>query len=202
MSSPSSVRFTDNTADGEEPLVRTSNLPSQLSESTFRTYEPHISRAVRDWPKETQWHPNDMVGLNGQRLSPHTFVARFRDSLVSLKRFAWTTYVDTPKLWSISGQYCCSYAPDGTVWFRARGRRGRPLDMVQEARERMEMVVPEWEAPTQEEVRALCLLIDAKRINGPIVLRTQLPDDMITSLEGEFSVGIVWHEDRKVTVVT
>ncbi len=205
MTPPSSlVPSSDNTP--EQGQVRTSNLPPQLSEATFRFYEPFINSAVKRWPEETQWHHDVMKNEEGKTVSPHTFIARFRDALVSLKRFGWTTYIDTNKLWSIAGKHCCAYGEDGSVWFKERGRRGRPLDMVDEARKHNHPaaapVVQSWRTPSDDEVRALALLIDGGRLVGPFLLHTQLNDETITALENEFNVAFVWDDLQKVTIVT
>ena len=203
--SDSLVPQVDNTPQSR--VVRTSNLAPQLSEPTFRIYEPHIARAVKEWPNETQFTNEAMTDLNGKRLSPHTFVARFRDALVSLKRFGWPTYVDTNKLWSMAGQHCCAYAPDGTVWFKWRGRRGRPMDLVGEARDRMAPVDPqlvvEWHPPiTEEDLHALATLIGSGKVVGPVILHVQVPAETVAALEATNNVVFHWDEGRKVMVVT
>lgn len=177
------------------------NLPPQLSEGTFRVYEPHIDRAVRAWPTETSWSPSAMTDLAGRRLSPHTFVARFRDAVVSLKRFGWDTYIDTAKLRSMSGAHVLAYDADGTVWFRARGRRGRPLEQVAPAPSGASPAPP-WAHPSDDELRALCLLLSCGRLVGPFTLSTQVPAETIKALEAEFNVALVWDDAVGVTVVS
>jgi len=183
------------------------SLPSHLSERTFRILEPHIFRAVKRWPDETQFARADMQGEGGALLSPHTFAARFRDALTSLKRFGWTTDIDTVKLWSITGSFVVAFANDGTVWFKARGRRGRPTELTQEARALgvsagAYLVTEPWLNPSQEELDALCLLITPGRIVGPVILSTLVDAEACASLEATHNVAVVVHTEHQQTVIT
>lgn len=182
-------------------------IPSHLSEATFRIYEPHIKRAVERWPEETQYPPEAFVDLSGSRLSPHTWVARFRDAVVSVKRFKWDTNIDTHKLWSISGQHSLSVSGDGTVWFKHRGKAGRPATYPEEARALgytidADVVRIPWQGWSPEEVRALCTLIDKGRLTGPFLLVGSVDPALVIELEDSMNVSLLFDEKGGKTVVT
>lgn len=191
--------------------MNTSTLPYHLSERCFRAYEPHIRKAVAAWPQETQFSAAVMTDEEGKRFSPHTFAARLRDSLVSLKRYGWATDIDLDKLWSITGEYAIAYASDGTVWWKARGKRGRPSDLTPEARARAERlqglgtvdtVQREWSKVTEEELRALAVLLHGQRLTGTFVL--DFPDQPadFMEIESKYNVSIVYDNANKKTVIT
>ncbi len=176
------------------------SIPSNLSERTFRTYEPFITQGVLAFPKETKFDPN-VIGVSG-----NTFAARMRDSIVSLKRFKWETMVDCQRLWDITGQFVIAQDKDG-VWFRGKGQRGRPSNLTSEARERnpaidADVVRTPWKDTTYEEQRALCVLLHSGRLVGPFVLTGLVPERDITDWETEYNVAFVVDTERNLTIVT
>jgi hypothetical protein len=180
----------------------------QLSEATFRTYEPFIHRAVKAWPEETRFAPTDMVNeKSGRPLSPNTFAARMRDSVVSLHRFGWTTYIDIEKFRTMFGTFSVAFDSDGSVWFRNRGRRGRPLvfagERVDPSLPTTASASPTWpDGWTIEEVEAVCRLIHHARVNGPITLTGILLDEHVHSLMSTFNVGIHVDANNNRTIIT
>ncbi len=179
-----------------------SSIPSQLSQSVFRWCEPYITRAVHAWPQETVFTPAEMLDLKGNRLSPHTFIARMRDAVVSVKRFGWTpTTVDVVKLSAMAGTFVLAFTPDGSVTWRQKGQRGRPSGAV--------TAVPEedqsssvWNNPTDDEVRALALLLDSGRLQGPYTLGCTLSAETVMSLENEFNVAVMVDGMKRETIIT
>jgi hypothetical protein len=182
------------------------NIPSYLSEHTFRTYEPHIARGVSAFPQETQFTTVDFKDPSGRPLSGNTFAARFRDSITSLKRFKWeTALVDVNKLWSISGQFAIAYASDGTVWFRNKGKKGRPTHLIQEAREKAQsLVLPvnEWSSWTPNEIEAVCLLIHTGKLSGPIILAGVVSPEDSTPYEQSLNVVFTYDPVNNKTIIT
>jgi hypothetical protein len=182
------------------------NPPPQLSEATFRIYEPYIAAAVRAWPNETQWRREDMMNEKSQRLlSPTTFVARMRDAIVSYKRFAWDSYINRDKFSHVFGQFAVAYdTSDGSVWFRNRGRKGRPLVFANDARALAAgsvLTSGVWSAWDVDQVRAAVLLIHHARLVGPVVLDGEVPADLRTSLESTFNVAIFWDAANNKTII-
>jgi len=182
------------------------NLPSHLSQRTFRVYETALKQAVDAFPGETAFPRECFRMENGSLLSVNTIVARFRDATVSLKRFRWQTTVDCDKLWRISGEFTIGADPSGTsVWFRNKQRKGRPAHFVGEARERgaicAPVLSPAWESYTIDEVTALCLLLPYQRITGPFVLRGMLDPILVSHIEGTQNVAITHDPDRNETVI-
>lgn len=182
-------------------MPQTPFLPHQLTEDSFRRYEPFIKTSVARFPEETE--TPIPAGT-----APTTFLARFRDAIVSLKRFQWPTDVDCQKLWTISGQYTLSVDPSGrSVWFRIKHRAGRPTDLINEARQAIPALNANLETtwsvpvPTDSELTALCVLIHFNRIRGPIVLQARFPEEIRDDLEATYNVAITDDEPGRRTVI-
>lgn len=186
------------------------NHPSHLSEGMFRLYEPHLNRAVTRFtdtpgsPQETEFGREVMRDKEGRQLSGNTWVARFRDAIVSLKRFQWRTDVDVEKLWRITGEYVLSLDPTtGSVWFRHKQRKGRPADYIEEARNRglvrSQKVHKTW---TVTEVDAVCALLHMKWVDGPFVLEGKVGVDVVLQQETSRDVAFTYDEDKNQTIIT
>lgn len=182
------------------------NLPPQLSEATFRTYEPYLNRAIKAWPDETRFTREEMVNEKTQRpLSPATFAGRMRDAVVSLHRFGWETYIDREKFVSIFGTFSVAMDADGSVWFRNRGRKGRPLTFAGEAPAETSVtpdapvVWSEWEA---DDIRALCRLLHSRKFPGTVIAKGVVPSTLIADLETSFDVGIFVDTPNNQTVIS
>ena len=181
------------------------SIPSYLSENTFRCYEGHIKRAVDNFPTETEFPRQVQCDLHGVQLSGNTFAARFRDSLVSVMRFGWETNIDTAKLRSIAGQYAVGYDASGSVWFRHKGKRGRPSQLVQENRilnEASQLLPQAWENVQTIELAALALLISTSRLHGPYLITGQVDQAVVTQLEEQYGISFVYDANNKTTVIT
>lgn len=183
---------------------------SNLSESSFRFYEPHLRKAVAAWPEETEFRGEHFRTETGYPLSPNTFAARMRDAIVSLHRFGWETTIDTKKLWAIRGEFSVAFGADGqSVWFRRKGRRGRPSQLVTEARKEgapvlgdADLVRTPWEDATWAEIEAVCLLITTKRLTGPIFLSRALLSAECDNLLSRFDVGLTPDTAKNQTIIT
>ncbi len=68
--------------------MNTKNLPSRLSEKTFRHYETYIADAVALVPDDKQ------LRIAPTKLAQTTFCARLRDAIRSLKLYRWTTFIN------------------------------------------------------------------------------------------------------------
>lgn len=185
-------------------------LPSHLSETTFRLYEPHLTRAVLSWPKETPFPKETWVDLAGVQLSGNTFVARFRDSIATFLRNKWTSTVDLVKLQSMTGEYCVAFDKDGVIYFRARGRKGRPSQHTTEVRDSLAASIDAhfdkkpWKDVTYEEARALAILLAGGRLSGPIIVDGIFGKDTSwpKELEDDFGIGVTHDEVNNKTVFT
>ncbi len=181
-------------------------LPYHLSESCFRFYEPLIKLSVENYPSETHFDL-DLFPVE-ERKAPTTFVARFRDSIISLKRFKWETTVNTEKLWSISGQFTIWWE-SGTqkVWFKQKRIAGRPSHLIGEARERgsLKESLPSLvllKDMTEFEIRALCHLLNNKRIEGPFLVEGDIDSTIRDQLMSTCDISIVYDKERNVSVIT
>lgn len=202
--------------------MNTTTVPPHLSETLFRYFEPHIALAVRSWPKDTAFDTR-LLPVD-ERYAPTTFVGRFRDAILSLKRFAWdTTMIDKEKLWGMSGLYVIALEPGtGVVWFRQRQKQQRPSHMIGEARARGyggggggDGITPAASSPsfgvvpledlTGEELDAIVVLLGGQRCVGPVFVRgntwTMFPSRMDAWMTN-FDVAFTWDEKAGVTVIT
>lgn len=190
-------------------------VPSHLSETLFRHFEPHIALALRNWPQETCFDL-ELIPIE-DRYSPATFVGRFRDAILSLQRFKWDTkMIDVPKLWQLSAEKAfCIWWESGTskVWFKQRRRAGRPTHLVGEAREFMADVGadPAPRSPvllkdlTGNELESFCLLLSNKRIDGPVMAQGNLAVTMaedVATYSNTLDVSFIYDEKRNVTIIT
>ncbi len=181
------------------------HIPYQLTEAMFRKFETAIQVAVSEWPKEQVYTKADMWSILATK-SPNTFAARYRDALLSLRRFKWATGIDMTKLMNMSGEYAISHDSDGNVYFRTKLARGRPSSGVTEARTEGVQIDASvnrtpWTSTTQEEIHALCTLLHTERLVGPFVIVGSMDSDMMEGLEGQFNVSFHFDTKNQQTII-
>lgn len=182
-------------------------VPPHLSEATFRTYEPYISRAVEVWPGDTQFRPEEMIGTQNNLLSPATFAARMRDSFTSLRTFKWSTYINVEKLTKeMTGLFVVAYDKDGTVWVRSRNSRGRPPSGKPEGRAvgiqvDADLTRTPWTNITYDELVAVCTLIHGGRLIGPVLCVGEVPPTDRTKMETDFNVSVYFDPQLNQTII-
>lgn len=177
------------------PEYKIEHLPHDLSEATFRVYEPMIAEGVRKFPEEVQFRipPGK---------APSTFVARFRSSIVSLHKFDWSSVVDKEKLFGnkltgnagIHGQFSISRDfNDGTVWFRVKHRQGRPVSLTKGSAlgEAGDSMLKFWLEHNKAETEALCLLLTTGKLKGPFQLKGQFSEEQIAEFEQRYNVAVI-----------
>lgn len=181
-------------------------LPPQLSEATFRVYEPFIHAAVKAWPDETRWAPEELINTRTQRpLSPATFAGRMRDAIVSFRNNAWESYIDAEKFREIFGAFSVAMSADGSVWFRNRGRKGRPLTFAKEAgptNSAPASVGEMWGTATDAEISAACVLLHHTRISGPIIINGTVSQELTDHLTSNYNVAIHFDSSSQRTIIT
>lgn len=178
-----------------------------LREPVFRSYEHLIARAVSSFPAETSFPIPPGV-------APTTFVANFRNAILSLKLYAWESSVITPdlreKLWSLGRDKAYAIALDttGRCWFRIRGKSGAPNLLMDAAKARThsdasalaESVVP-WRDATEEQLEAACRLLHFKRISGPIPVEGEVAQGLCDRLMSTYDVSLVFNPATKLTII-
>lgn len=193
--------------DDKGDVYRIQHLPHDLSEATFRVYEPMIAEGVRKFPDETQFRipPGK---------APSTFVARFRSSIVSLHKFDWPSVVDKEKLFGnkltgtsgIHGQFSISRDfNDGTVWFRVKHRQGRPVSLSKVERVsagNAGLFSNLWTDYDSDDVKAICKLISSRKVVGPFQLKGQVSELLVMELEGSNDVAVVYDDVKDITIIT
>lgn len=192
--------------------------PPHLAEPLFRLYERFIADAVRNWPGETEVPKSSMVYGNGARVSPNTFAARWRDAVASLRQYDWpSAVIDKPKFKSIVGQFVITIevpqkvgaggTPDASVWWKARGKKGRPFTGVAISRKEGFAVDAQvdrkpWENVSYSELLAVSVLIHNGKLTGPIIVAGQVEQSTVEELEGSHNVAFVFDEGKNITVIT
>lgn len=184
-------------------------IPSHLREDVFRSYEPLITQALTAWPAETSFDRPSTV-------APTTFVARFRDAILSALAFRWQpSTVDYVKLLEVEKLKHLVYESDGKLWWRHKRARGQHVKGWGEVRaasrpahtshSSTSAVLPgpvPWRDATQIEIRALVVLLDAGRLTGPYYLAGEVSPADTEDLMGSYNVAFVFDKEKNVTIVT
>lgn len=186
-----------------EPNLRP--LPHQLSEASYRKYEPLLDQALKNIPNETSFE----VPLG---MSPYTFVARLRDARVSGIKFRWKTYVDLDKLCDTlnsAEKWVFSLgADDKSVWFKRKERSGRPTELKTAGYVRPEATVVTGSGLgplvnlRDEEWHALAILVHYGRLCGPFVVKGNPPPQTVLALQDTMNISFVYDDARNETIVT
>lgn len=183
------------------PNTSSSAIAPHLREAVFRAYEPLIEQAVRLWPQESAFDVPTKVASS-------TFLANFRNAIISLKRYRWSTTIDFAKFSAIETPraFVINYDETGKLWFRAPRKSTATQVFTTPAQTTVEVenaigVVP-WRDWTEAELEALVLLIDKQRVNGPIQLAGKVSDTLVEHYQNLFNVALVYDAARDVTIVT
>lgn len=171
-------------------------IESRLSETMFRRFEPLWHTALCNLPNETKFDIPD-------NLAPTTFLARFRDTRISVLKFKYHTYLDTKKLLgTLNGddQRVLSLTDDGKqVWFRIKGQRGRPTTLKSQSTQTVDASV--FSLMSDEAVTALALLVHEEHLKGPFLIQQQLSSQLM-NLQLSLNISLIWDETTKTTVLT
>lgn len=176
----------------------TNFLPSRLTEASFRRYEDIIATAVDNYPQETSFSIPEGI-------APNTFIARIRDAVLSVKKFAWTTKIDMKKLWELSNITVWSLdAANKCVWFREKQTRGRPNELTSLAKTHnaAEISASHWSSWINAEVSAACVLISGGKLAGPIVLEGEIDPTLTDALTQIHDVGFYYDSEKNETILT
>lgn len=187
-------------------------VESRHREGMFRRFEPLITIAVNNFPTDTEF-------TRPPRMAVTTFAARFRDSVQSLSRYKWHVYgklgpnpdgtgttinlqklqaLETPsRIWQISVD------PSGqSIWFRQKVHHGKMPKLSFAVRTESSASPTPLVDMGREEVEALCLLLNNHRLLGPFLLHNRLPEDFVSSLTSKYDIGIVWDDEKQLTVIS
>lgn len=171
------------------------NLPSRLTEKSFRKYEKDIAKAVKEWPNPVTFKPtgNSVV-----------YAARMRDAMLSLFRYKWTTEVDMTLFLTI-------YHEDRTKKqlhvFHAGDEvhvGGQYPDLKAEEQQETAVVDPtktiEVQMKELETKKIVCQLVAAKAVVVPIKA-FGISIDESQWLEENYDVLVKLNEDGSHTIV-
>lgn len=163
-------------------------LPHNLKQRTFRRFEPLIARAVQNSPEPVFCRP-------APGLSMSTFVARLRDSMLSLERFRWTTEIDLEKFVRLytdkrlqvkvlDPNRACIGPPDAVEAPRAgeflHGRTSNTDGTTV------------WTNPSIQDVNCLFHLLSRRLISGPFRLTAVAPEliEVIQLAEATYDIAL------------
>ncbi len=171
----------------------------RLTRSAFERYAEHLKQAVDAWPQETKF--NVPTGL-----SPNTFCARLRDARKALILYGYDPDLQH-RMIALGNEPVIAMDPDGQhIWFRARGQQAAPIKVVSEHVSRLGYVPAMQGAnitsmPTEDELRAMCKLISAGRMSGPLIFKGEINEFLKTDLESNYDVAFVWEPHQGITTL-
>lgn len=165
------------------------NLPSQLTEASFRKYELTIQAAVNRFPQVIKIKAKDMD------VAPTTYAARLRDALTSLFTYKWKTSVDMNKFLGIRLHVGVSHDHKNNQVIIGSKTQLRNYDQ-EESTPPIHISADEVtiQVTTLEQKLLLCELSAAKSFAKRIKIFGLNIDD-ITFLEGKYDVGFKLIED-------
>lgn len=186
---------TSTSTETSSPSSKNPRLPSRLSETSFRRYEPFIKEVVDIFPRPLQVAPS-LMGL-----APTTFAARFRDAKNSLALYQWQTDVNLARFMQIQSEIEASHQgdfvvigsaetvqqtkPSGSAWPPGFMKHLNTLN----ASDSGARVVMHAEVDL---IRACALVIHSRVFSGPIdfVDHLSLLPDFLTELEATHDIAI------------
>jgi hypothetical protein len=168
----------------------------RLTREVFDRYAPFLRTAAVNWPSETSFAVP--VGM-----SPNTFCRALRDARQALLAFVYNEELYNLHL-PLATLAVFSLDPAGTsVWFRARGTRGRTKKYTHEvvAHNHRQTEVKVSATPTPDELRAMCVLIKTGRLESPLQFRGRIDEQLISELELKHDVAFVWDDVTDITTL-
>jgi len=159
------------------------SIPSRLSESNFRRFEPAFLTALTVYPTA--------IVVELPPLSLRTVAARLRDAQISVREFKWPTDLDIVKLQTLK-----VFEVDGVVWLGAQPPNkpkgaGAVAFQVQQADN-----LATW---TTDELAAIALLISNQRIVSGLTIPPADPATCL-DLEAKFNISFV-HQPNQTTLI-
>lgn len=133
-----------------------SQQPFQLTERSFRRYEPVIASIVKAYPAPVSFNPCP--------LSPNTYAARLRDAIRSLDLYNWKTDLDVIKLKEIRSKIVVQINQHGNIVCGPKGLKD--LNVASEPLRTYLTSTATLQNVTDAELVALILLLHNRRIAG------------------------------------
>ncbi len=169
------------------------NIPSRLTERSFRQYESTISQAIKAFPQVVTLYPKGNL---------NTYVARLRDAMLSLEKYGWTTSIDKEAFKEIRPRLVVALKDDAVfIGARAAIKDFKPAQPIQ--LDNVPTKEIEYCIVSLESLKVLCDLA-AKRLLACNLRITQRFDTdlkrLVAELEDNFDVCITLHEDGTFTI--
>lgn len=170
----------------------------RLTKDVFLRWKDHLEHAITNAektpPQESQFGiPKDM--------SPNTFARCLRDARQAVEQFGYDPALQH-RYAALGPKFVFSLSPDGqSVWFRERGAPGRKPQGVAAMRTRSAPRVPEvvTPLPDESELRAICLLINSGRINGPFEFTGQVRQEFADEMETAYNLAFHYDSETNIT---
>lgn len=149
------------------------SIPSRLSESNFRRFEPSFALALKAFP--------EVITVSLPPLSPRTVAARLRDAIISLREFKWPNNLDTNDLSALK-----VFEIENVVYLGGKPpSTNKPIVATCKLQQG-----PNNNTWTHEELVAVCLLISHQRVASGLVVPLVDPA-VCQDLESRFNVSLV-----------
>ena len=176
------------------------SLPFRLRQSTFRVYESFIQTAIRSAPLTTH--------INPAPLRPSTFAARLRDAILSYSKFRWEasfSSLEFDTAWN-TGDLTVSHSEQtvtiGPRKLRKSGQQaGNTIALDNPDDKRIDGIFIDRELESHF-IHAFCLLLSAKLISGPLILRGQtLTATQASEFEAAYDIAITFNSANHTIII-
>lgn len=174
-----------------------SDLPYRSRESTFRLFESVLRRAITAVAENT-----GPLTINPAPLRPTTYAARLRDAMLSMCKYNWKASFTALELTQagLSVRHNSTYVVLGAKL--PRGRQDGESPGIVNPNDRRVNGLPVDRPIDFTEVMAFCILLSAKLLSGPVILRSQtLSPDEVSQLESKFDIAITFNDEQHTIII-
>lgn len=174
-------------------LLKDAELPFRFKQSTFAVYEPFLARAIAT---------GEMVEVNPAPLRATTFAARCRDAVIAKKRFNWPASFSTVDL-----EEADLVVRHGAQTVLIGPRTMSPVKVAGEVvafgninDKRINGIIVEGNI-TERELQAFSLLLQNKRISGPVIIKAPVDANILNDLEAQYDIAVMPTNAKGETII-
>lgn len=151
-----------------------SYIPSRLREAVFRRYEEHIKLALELWPTPIK------IAV-GKDLNVDTVAHAVRSAILSYRKFSWLSQILASEFHT--HELSVSISEDNTILLGPKGSATKKIE-----KQKIEVQSGKIET-TKQELYAICMLLDANIIVGPVRVQLLQPS-CIQEIEDRYDVAV------------
>lgn len=172
----------------------TQHLPSRLSETSFRDYEPVIAQIIATWPK--------VVKVEAQGKAPITVAARLRDAKLSFERYRWpTTLFDPAAFDKIKDSIRVAHKGDCVYAGSITSLKTLDVKDAQVATASLMSAIPLTVEITDNTQLRLIAWLAAKRAFAMPIILANIDEENAEWLEDNFDVDVTKNKDGSYTLL-